>query len=221
MSAPARNTVRTQNKFEGLSEETKEKPEPAEAKGGDIVFKSEKPKFSGFKGFLSKQNEENAEANKGLSDLQKKLEEQIKIHDAKPAPRKEGEQGLPANNGEEAKRPSYNHGGEKREGGDRKPRTFEAPKEEKEDSDDGFEQVDGEKRRAGEGRRGGRGGRGSRGGYHKKDDDHERRGPRKDDASKNTTHEMTAKPAQPKKDEVVKIAIPNQNFKGWGDAPLF
>lgn len=91
MSAPARNTVRTQNKFEGLQEETKQE-KPAESKGSEIVFKSEKPKFSGFKGLLSKQNEENAEANKDLSDFQKKISENMKIHDAKPAPRKEGEE---------------------------------------------------------------------------------------------------------------------------------
>lgn len=125
MSAPAKNTIRTQNKFEGLQEETKEKLEPTSSNETGIVFKGEKPKFSGFKGFLSKQNEENAEANKGLSDLQKKLEEKIKIHDAKPAPRKEGEQ-VPQN-GEEVKKPTFHN--DKREGGERKPRTFEAPKE--------------------------------------------------------------------------------------------
>ncbi len=101
MSAPARNTVRTQNKFEGLQEETKQ--EKAEPKGGEIIFKSEKPKFSNFKGLLSKQNEENAEANKGLSDFQKKIADNMIIHESKPAPRKEGDP-LPAGQ-EEAKKP--------------------------------------------------------------------------------------------------------------------
>lgn len=207
MSAPARNTVRTQNKFEGLQEETKEKAEPSEPKTGDIVFKSEKPKFSGFNRLLSKQNEQNAEANKGLSEYQKKLEESIKIHDAKPAPRKEGEPS--AHTGEESKKPSFNHGGEKREGGERKPRTFDAPKEAQEDSDDGFEQVEGEKRRGGEGRRGGRGGKGGRGGFHKGDDDQERRGPRKDDSHKTAIPEAASKPVTQKKEEPVKVTIPN------------
>jgi len=52
-----------------LKEEEK-KPEPvAEPK----VESKGPPRFSGFKGFLSKQNEENAEANKNLAELQKKI----------------------------------------------------------------------------------------------------------------------------------------------------
>ncbi len=92
------------------------------------------PKFSGFKGLLSKQNQENAEANKKLSDFQKKIADNMIIHKSKPA-------------------------------GEQKPRTFEPPKEDKEeDSDDGFDQVY-EKKRRGKSRRREKGGRGGRGGF--------------------------------------------------------
>lgn len=66
MTAPAKSTTtKTANKFEGLNEETKAAEAKPEPKGP--------PKFTGFKNFLSKQNEDNAEANKNLSDYQKKV----------------------------------------------------------------------------------------------------------------------------------------------------
>jgi hypothetical protein len=86
MSAPARG-ARTQNQFQTLAEEEKQvveaKPEAPK----------ERPRFTGsLKGLLGSQNVANADANKNLPELQKKLQEQIVIHEAKPPRREEGQE---------------------------------------------------------------------------------------------------------------------------------
>ena len=158
LSAPAR-APRTQNKFEILQEDKKEEEPKPESKGP--------PKFVGsMKGLFNRQNQENAEANKNLSEFQKKIAEQVKIHDAKPAPRKEGELGeRPEHRQFEAGKDGYNR---KKESD---PKPLQGNDDPNEDDDD-FEQVEEERRRGGE-RRGGRG-RG-RGGFYRGDDDHEQR----------------------------------------------
>ena len=213
LSAPAKGAPRTQNKFESLQEDKKEEEPKPESKGP--------PKFVGsLKGLLSRQNQDNAEANKNLPEIQKKLAEQIKIHDAKP-PRKEGEQG-------EQEQPRHQEGGRdrKREGGDFKPYQKQQQNEDEDDDSDGFEQVEEERKRGGD-RRGGRGGaRGGRGGFNRDDDQEPRRG-----GDRPKTHHGEERPqkveqapktttAAPKKEEV-KIPIPAQRFSGWGESPLF
>jgi len=107
LSAPAKNT-RTVNKFESLGEQDDEpqkkehfmrgkfstaEPTPVQEKPAEPKTESKgPPRFTGFKSLLSKQNELNADSNKNLPELQEKLREQIKIHDAKPPPRVEGQE---------------------------------------------------------------------------------------------------------------------------------
>jgi len=60
-----------------------EEPKPAEEKKDEPP--KERPKFTGsLKNILNRQTEDNAEANKNIPELQKKLQEEIKIHDPKP-----------------------------------------------------------------------------------------------------------------------------------------
>lgn len=70
LSAPAKGAPRTHNKFEGFQH-----TEPAAAEESKTETTSKgPPKFVGsLKGLLSRQNEDNAEANKNLADYQKKL----------------------------------------------------------------------------------------------------------------------------------------------------
>jgi hypothetical protein len=65
------------------------------------VEEPKRPRFSGgvFKKLLATQDEANADANVGLDEYKKKLEETIKIHEPKP-PRKENPTDAPAKDDE-------------------------------------------------------------------------------------------------------------------------
>lgn len=121
---------------------------PAETKPQEEEKKEapkERPRFTGsIKGILTRQQEDNAEANKNLPELQKKLAETIQIHEAKKPYEK------PA--------------------GDFNNKKHDDKNEAKEDSEDDFDTVEEKKR---EGRRGGRGGRGGRGALHDGAERHE------------------------------------------------
>lgn len=77
-----KNTHKVFEQAQQQEEDKEDKPEPV------------KPKFNfgGLKKQLNRQNEDNSEANKDLAEYQKKLEKEIKIHEAKPQ-RKEYPQG--------------------------------------------------------------------------------------------------------------------------------
>jgi len=113
VSAPAKG-ARTANQFDGFNEEERRRP-PAAVEEQKSDVPKERPKFTGgLKGLLSRQNNDNAEANKNLPELQKKLQEQIIIHEAKPPRKEDGFVGVA---GEERKH-------EERKPEDRPPRTF-------------------------------------------------------------------------------------------------
>lgn len=202
MTAPAKG-ARTQNKFDQLAD-----TKPEEAKAEKAEAPKERPKFTGsLKGLLSKQNEDNAEANKGNSDFQKKLVDTIVIHEAKP-PRKEGE-GVA--HGEEQKR---TFGG----------KPHHRASEEQEVEDDGFEQVQEEGRKRGEQRtRGTRGtGRGGRGGFRGSDDHHHHEGERPQARSQPAaTATETSAPKKEVKTTTTTVPAGAANFSGWGGANLF
>ena len=168
---------------------------------------------------MNKQNTDNAEANKNLPELQKKLAEKIVIHEAKP-PRKEEGAGAEPVVGEEPK-PR-----EEKKHEDRPPRTFGDKKPHKaiesEEEDDGFEQVTEDDKKRGEARRGGaRGGRGrggfSRGGGEEKEHrEHKEIHERKPREEKHKPVEGQAKPQVP--EPVKQVVIPEKAaaFHGWG-----
>ena len=78
------------NKFEKLQEQEKPIPPKAEVKPEE---KKEpvKPSFGGLKKILAKNQEENADLNKDLDEKIKKIQETVKIHEAKPPKRPDEE----------------------------------------------------------------------------------------------------------------------------------
>jgi hypothetical protein len=195
VTAPAKG-ARPQNQFASLQEEELKAKTEAEAP-------KERPKFN-FKGLLSKQNEANAEANKDLSEFQKKIAEKVIIHEAKPPRKTEGETGAT----EESKKPQAPRDDH------HKPRDPDhAHKKEEKEEDDGFEQVEEANRKRTE-RKAGRGGapRGGRGGSKQSDEPRER---------KPVKSEEAPQPAPAKKETKVALPAGTTEFSGWGGSNLF
>lgn len=217
LSAPAKG-ARTQNKFDALEDKTKDAVEEQKTDAP-----KERPKFN-FKGFLNRQNEENAEANKKLDDYKKLIEEKVVIHEAKP-PRKElaeGEQPASGKPSEQHDRPHTHHGSRK-EGGEREHHHHhkQAAEAKQDSDDDGFEQVTDERKRdAGRGGRGGRGGRDfdrHKGGEGRPAGERRHGGEGQNREGEKPTHKIEAAPISKKEEKPIVIKQTAADFKDWSD----
>jgi hypothetical protein len=167
-----------------------------------------------LKGLLAKQAEENAEANKNLPELQKKLQETIKIHDPKP-PRKDfanpegGEEGAVVEDDKEFDKVEEKKRGErsenpKRGGGFRggRGRGYHREGEEGKEKEEGVEggEHPHPKKHFDKGER--------KGGFNKDDGEHDK----KDKKPKKAVPVVQEKPV---------ANVPETKFEGWGGHSFF
>lgn len=151
------NKSESSRREQPITREEPKEPKPQEEVKNEPP--KERPRFTGnLKGLLAKQQEDNAESNKNLPELQKKLAETIEIHKAKEpfVKREDGMMQAP------------------REGGISFPSSHDDKKANSDDDDD-FDTVEEKKRGDHANKRGGfRGGRGGRGGAHQGEERSER-----------------------------------------------